>query len=93
MRSVFCDVHAAAKNGLHLICRLRAANAARRLPGWILHKNSPWAAALAAVRGPSQVPVRMFSGSSRRGSPVSRFWGGIGRDMQKYRLSSATWSS
>ena len=28
-RSVFCDVHAAAKNGLHLICRLRAANSAR----------------------------------------------------------------
>ena len=28
-RSVFCDVHAAAKNGSHLICRLRAANSAR----------------------------------------------------------------
>ena len=28
-RSVFCDVHAAAKNGLHFICRLRAANSAR----------------------------------------------------------------
>jgi hypothetical protein len=29
LRSVFCDVHAAAKNGLQLICRLRAANSAR----------------------------------------------------------------
>ena len=29
LRSVFCDVHAAAKNGLHFICRLRAANSAR----------------------------------------------------------------
>ena len=29
LRSVFCDVHAAAKNGLHLLCRLRAANSAR----------------------------------------------------------------
>ena len=31
LRSVFCDVHAAAKNGLHFICRLRAANSARLL--------------------------------------------------------------
>ena len=29
LRSIFCQVHAPAKNGLHLICRLRAANSAR----------------------------------------------------------------
>ena len=29
LRSVFCDVHAAAKNRLNLLCRLRAANSAR----------------------------------------------------------------
>ena len=28
-RSIFCQVHAPAKNGLNLICRLRAANSAR----------------------------------------------------------------
>ena len=31
LRSVFFDVHAAAKNGLRFICRLRAANSARLL--------------------------------------------------------------
>ena len=31
LRSVFCDVHAAVKNGSILLCRLRAANSARLL--------------------------------------------------------------
>ena len=29
LRRIFCQVHAPAKNGLHFICRLRAANSAR----------------------------------------------------------------
>ena len=50
-QSVFCDVHAAAKNGLDLFRGLRAANSVRPfvLPEYLLRKNKIGDSILAKV--------------------------------------------